>query len=49
MTTYDFSMKYVMCFWNRMRGILKKYVKGVSSRGEGGSATWDDGPNVVFF
>ena len=34
-----------------MRGFLKKYVKGVPSRGEGGgSATWDSGPNMgVFF
>ena len=30
-----------------MRGLKKKYVKGVPSRGEGGgSATWDGGPNM---
>ena len=33
-----------------MRGILKKYVKGVPSRGEGGgSATWHSGPNMGVF
>ena len=52
MTTYDFSMKSVMCYLEWNERFLKKYVKGVPSRGEGGggSATWDSGPNMgVFF
>ena len=51
MTTYDFSMKYVMCYLEENESLKKKYVKGVPSRGEGwGSATWDSGPNMgVFF
>ena len=52
MTTYDFSMKSVMCYLEWNKRFKKKYVKGVPSSGEGrgGSTTWDGGPNMgVFF
>ena len=41
-------MKSVMCYLEYNERYLKKIVKGVPSRGEGGSTTWDGGPNMFF-
>ena len=51
MTTYDFSMKYVMCFFGIEWEVFKKYILRVSQVGGrwGGSATWDGGPNMGVF
>ena len=50
MTTYDFSMKSVMCYLENNERLKKKYVKGVQSRREGGGVRYlGRRPKYVFF